>query len=437
MASLSQLSARLVDIFGPPASAVATKLLNNLGITPAGNVVIGAATSTDTSTNKLQVTGGIVANGYDTGSLAQFRMVQGNYGAMLRQDGTSVYLLSTPSGSQYGTWNSYRPWIFNMTTGAVQIVEDGSTLAIGGATTHSANVSLYSTGTYSPYLYLNANGYAPYIRSNSTASQLEFVNSANTALNVTISDGGVVSFPRARPNWAGVTPWDTGNLNPSSYMLLTGGTITGGLTVNGGITSYGVLTCTTTANLSYTTGTWSMFSNHAANQSSGYAAGNAQGSYMGWNDSNGGGEGMLCCNRGGGSGGWVLRTVNSNNSAEIGRYTISSTGTGTNGSDSRLKDNIETLSGSLDKIMQVRPVSYVYKADPAQKHMGVIAQEIQPVFPDVVTVTHNTEEHEDLLGVCYTDLIAPLVGAVQELSGKLDAAMKRIQTLEDQLKEKE
>lgn len=436
MASLSQLSARLVDLFGPPASAVATKLLNNLGITPAGNVVMGAATSTDTSTNKLQVTGGVVVAGYDTGSWAQYRMVQGNYGAMFRQDGTSVYLLSTASGAQYGTWNAYRPIIYNMTTGQVQLVNDGSALIIGGPTSIDANLTLATTSTYSPYLYFNANGYAPFIRSNNSASQLEIVNSANTALNVTISDGGAVSFPRARPNWAGCTPWDTGNLNPGAYMPLTGGTITGALYVNGGIVSYGVLTCTTTANLSYTTGTWTAFTNHMANGSSGTYAGAAQGSYMGWNDSNGGGEGMLCCNKGGGSGGWVLRTVNNNNSSEMGRFTISAAGVGTNGSDIRLKDNVEPLSGSLEKINALRPVSYTYKQT-GEKHMGLIAHEVQQVFPDVVTVTHSTEEHEDLLGVSYTDLIAPLIGSVHVLTQKLDEAMKRIKTLEDQLKEKE
>lgn len=434
MASLSQLSARLVDIFGPPASAVATKLLNNLGITPAGNVVIGAATSTDTTTNKLQVTGGLALNGYDSGSLAQLRLIEGNYGFMFRHDGTNLYMLSTPTGGQYGTWNAYRPLIFNMSTGATQIVSDGSALSIGGVTTHNANVVLYSAGTYSQSLVLNANGYSPFFRANSASSNIEVINSANTAINMTINDGGVVSFPRARPNWAGVTPWDTGNFTPGNYAALSGGTFTGYVGFTSTVTINGTITMNAAQSF---TGNYGTLVNVHASGSSGSYAGVAQGSWMGWNDSNGGGEAVLCNNEGGGGvGGWVLRTVNSNNSAEIGRYTISGAGVGTNGSDIRLKDNVEPLTGSLEKIMQVRPVSYTYKSN-GEKHMGVIAQEIQQVFPDVVTVTHNTEEHTDLLGVSYIDLIAPLIGAVHVLSDKLDEAMKRIKTLEDQLKEKE
>ncbi|MEY8771418.1 hypothetical protein AB6T85_13505 [Erwinia sp. ACCC 02193] len=54
--------------------------------------------------------------------------------------------------------------------------------------------------------------------------------------------------------------------------------------------------------------------------------GNSQGMYMQWNESNGTGEGALVCNRGSGSGGFVLRTVNSDNSVETGRITISGNG---------------------------------------------------------------------------------------------------------------
>jgi hypothetical protein len=54
------------------------------------------------------------------------------------------------------------------------------------------------------------------LRGESSIPGCGFVNSAGTAWNVTINDNGVVSFPRQRPNWAGCTPWDTGNLNPVS-----------------------------------------------------------------------------------------------------------------------------------------------------------------------------------------------------------------------------
>lgn len=394
MASLSQLSARLVDLFGTPSSANPTKLLNNLQVSPNGNVLVGSGT--DDGVEKLQVTGATKITGAltATANITTSTNLQSNGG----------YLIAGATGSG---------------SAAVAYRYDGYTSTWNGSTQAWGTYYAVARGDGQYYFHWSGQSGTPsWVWGGSDGTNMYVYNPANFSVNYANSAGSV----------GGVT-------NP---LPTTGGTITGGLTVNGGITNYGVLTCTTTANMSYTTGTWTAYTNHMANGSSGTYAGAAQGSYMGWNDSNGGGEGMLCCNLGGGgTGGWVLRTVNVNNSVEYGRFTVSKTGTGTNGSDIRLKQNVETLSGSLDKILSVRPVSYQYKLEPEVTHMGVIAQEIQEVFPDVVTVTHDNHEHKDLLGVCYTDLIAPLVGAVQELSVKLDAALKRIQTLEDQLKEKE
>lgn len=49
------------------------------------------------------------------------RMIGGNYGAILRQDGTNFYLLMTASGDQYGSWNALRPLQINMASGSVTV----------------------------------------------------------------------------------------------------------------------------------------------------------------------------------------------------------------------------------------------------------------------------------------------------------------------------
>ena len=51
-----------------------------------------------------------------------------------------------------------------------------------------------------------------------------------------------------------------------------------------------------------------------------------QGVHIAWNESLGGGEGVFVCNRGTGSGGFVLRTVNADNTLETGRVTLSGIG---------------------------------------------------------------------------------------------------------------
>jgi hypothetical protein len=386
MASLSQLSARLVDLFGSPVTANPTKLLGNLGVSPNGNVLVGS--STDTTTNKLQVTGGIVANGYDTGSLAQFRMVQGNYGAMLRQDGTSVYLLSTPSGSQYASWNSYRPITYNMTTGALSLVSDGSGLTVGGPATFDQAVTLANAGTYSPYLIFNANGYAPFMRSNSSSGELEWVNSANTAYNMTLSDGGVLSLPRARPNWAGCTPWDTGNLNPGAYMPTSGGTFSGAVNVNGNMNAYGYMCRAGEAG-----GTSNIFNL--------YWSGSSCYLYI--------------------------------DTSQIG--VISTT------SDQRLKHSIDSSENALERLTSLRPVKYRYKEQGIFKDDGVLrdgflAQEVQPVIPSAV---HGEPDAVDDKGAIQPQILEPLpilsvtVGAVQELLQMVQQQAGELKALREEL----
>ncbi|WP_077167530.1 tail fiber domain-containing protein [Escherichia coli] len=55
-----------------------------------------------------------------------FRMAYGNYGAFWRNDGTKVYLLSTAENDKYGGWNTYRPFIYDLSSGNVQLGGDGN-----------------------------------------------------------------------------------------------------------------------------------------------------------------------------------------------------------------------------------------------------------------------------------------------------------------------
>ena len=65
-------------------------------------------------------------------------------------------------------------------------------------------------------------------------------------------------------------------------------------------------------------------------------------------------------------------------------------GSWSNASDRRLKKNIEDLDGSLDQLMKLRGVTFEYKDPDAinelhGERMGMIAQEVEEVFPDWVT----------------------------------------------------
>lgn len=93
-------------------------------------------------------------------------------------------------------------------------------------------------------------------------------------------------------------------------------------------------------------------------------------------------------------------------------------GTSWTPSDRNLKKNIETLTGGLDKILSVRGVTYNWKdiTKETGSQVGVIAQEVEEVFPELV----NTDK-QGMKAVNYAGLVAPLIEAVKELKKENDS----------------
>jgi len=85
--------------------------------------------------------------------------------------------------------------------------------------------------------------------------------------------------------------------------------------------------------------------------------------------------------------------------------------------------------------MNIRCISYNYKANdyahkgfPKSKQIGVIAQDIQSSFPELV---RNDQDGD--LQVNYTQLSTVAIQAVKELSDLLKASNQRIDHLEAEL----
>lgn len=69
----------------------------------------------------------VYSNGqYYSANADAFRMIYGKYGAFWRNDGGKVYLLSTAENDRFGGWNTYRPFIYDLTSGNVQLGGDGN-----------------------------------------------------------------------------------------------------------------------------------------------------------------------------------------------------------------------------------------------------------------------------------------------------------------------
>ncbi len=107
-----------------------------------------------------------------------------------------------------------------------------------------------------------------------------------------------------------------------------------------------------------------------------------------------------------------------------------------NVSDERLKENINTLTGTLDKVKQLRGVSFTWKDTETKgtdTTIGLIAQEVETIYPELVGdggLPKDTDGNDALKSVNYAHLTAVLIEAVKELNTKLEAAEARITTLE-------
>lgn len=103
-------------------------------------------------------------------------------------------------------------------------------------------------------------------------------------------------------------------------------------------------------------------------------------------------------------------------------------------SDYRLKENIAPMVGALDKVMQLRPVTYTWKLG-GSSAQGFIAHELQEVVPDAVTGEKDALDEKGKIkpqGVDASVLVATLTAAIQELSAKVDTLQAELNTLKAQ-----
>jgi hypothetical protein len=82
-------------------------------------------------------------------------------------------------------------------------------------------------------------------------------------------------------------------------------------------------------------------------------------------------------------------------------------------SDARLKTNVKTIENGLDKVLQLRGVEFD-RIDKDAHQIGVIAQEVEEIVPDVV---HTNEK--GMKSVAYGNLVAVLIEAVKDLKGEI------------------
>jgi hypothetical protein len=97
-------------------------------------------------------------------------------------------------------------------------------------------------------------------------------------------------------------------------------------------------------------------------------------------------------------------------------------------SDARLKTNIITIPDALNKVMMLRGVNYEWKDQASLekgKRIGFIAQEVEPIVPEVVS------KSEDTYMMQYAPITALLVEAVKEQQKMIVTQKDQIKSLEE------
>jgi len=89
----------------------------------------------------------------------------------------------------------------------------------------------------------------------------------------------------------------------------------------------------------------------------------------------------------------------------------------TNSSDRRLKENIKNISqNDKDKVLQLVPKTYNMISDQNKKRYGLIAQEVEELYPELV----NTNETDGMKSLNYIELIPLLLEQIKELKKSVE-----------------
>jgi hypothetical protein len=100
-------------------------------------------------------------------------------------------------------------------------------------------------------------------------------------------------------------------------------------------------------------------------------------------------------------------------------------------SDRNLKTDINPIKSSLNKIMQLNPVTFRFKTNPDSKNVsyGLIAQEVEQVYPEFVS------ENNGNLGIAYHNFSVVNIRAIQEQQEQIVSMQEQIEKLVKQNRE--
>jgi len=102
-------------------------------------------------------------------------------------------------------------------------------------------------------------------------------------------------------------------------------------------------------------------------------------------------------------------------------------------SDQRLKTNIKEVKNALGIINKIHPKNYEYKELRGKIEMGFLAQELQPVYPQAVSGSPDSDVTKEPMMVDYSRLTPLLTAGIKELNEKVEVLTEENKMLKEQL----
>ena len=105
-----------------------------------------------------------------------------------------------------------------------------------------------------------------------------------------------------------------------------------------------------------------------------------------------------------------------------------------NTSDKNEKNTIVESDLGLDFINKLKPISYKWNKDDGKTHYGLIAQDVEETLTGIGKTVSDFggihKEDDSPMGIGYSELIAPLIKALQEASAKIETLEAKVAALE-------
>jgi hypothetical protein len=332
-------------------------------------------------------------------------------GTSTTQLATTAFVMAAVSGATAGVAS------FNTRTGAVSLIATDVTAVLPASTTNPAMNGAVSPGALNAWSrgdHVHPVDTSRYAASNPSGFQTAAQVTASLAAYLPLAGGSLTG------NLFGTAATFSGNLSSSAAFSAASANFGGAVGVAGNVTCqgetintvFGLVIATgngVTKQIMGQTGTlpvWALYLGNGTNQTGGQAGADFQ-------ISNFSDVGSFLSN--------PLIIARSSGVCTFAQPIV-------NGSDRRLKSDVEPVAGALAIVRKLQGVFY-RQSDSDRRHVGLIAQDVEETLPEVVFASGahgdaarklRVRDGEPILGVAYPNIVAVLIEAIKELAAKIE-----------------